>query len=65
MSPSEFRQIRKDDLGFTQAQIAQLMDVSKGTIYNIERKYQVPEVYALAIRHLVWRERAKPLLALL
>lgn len=49
MTPSEFRHIRRDVLRLTQAELAEILGISKFTVINIERADTVKPVYALAI----------------
>jgi len=63
MNPSEFRYIRVHDLMITQADLATDLGVSKDTISNIERSHNsVPKVYELAILHIIWLKKVKPII---
>jgi DNA-binding XRE family transcriptional regulator len=48
----EFREIRRDQLGLTAAQLAEKIDVAPRTIYGIEAKNDVPKVYEMALKRL-------------
>lgn len=63
MMASDFRYMRTKDLQVNQTNLAQRLGVSRETISNLERSYEIPLVYALAIQHLVWKERVQPVLA--
>lgn len=52
MQGMEFREIRRDQLGLTAAQLAEKIDVAPRTIYGIEAKNDVPKVYEMALKRL-------------
>ncbi len=63
MNPSEFTLIRKTDLELTQRELSVELEVSKETISNIERSHKrVPRVYELAILHVVWIRKVRPMI---
>jgi DNA-binding XRE family transcriptional regulator len=52
MTGDRFKEIR-DDIGASQRQLAEALQVGKGTIHRMEKKDgQIKRVYALAMKHL-------------
>ena len=63
MIPSEFKLVRKTDLKMTQVELARALGCSVDTVSVLERSTRpIPKVYELALLHLVWESKVRPMI---